>query len=137
MVSVVALVWFSTYQFSQTAANFQRAALYRDETRQFIINGNFKPDLNHRLTANKISSLLLDDKFDCTFKCVNKNTCKSFNLATNADSNGLYLCELLDTDKYRASGNDLQVNTAFHHFSPWVSINTAVLQFELYGLGAF
>ena len=101
-----------------------QTSLYRDKKRIKIGYGNFKPYPNHRVSKANITSLLVDDTLDCTFKCVNEPKCKSFNLATNPDSNGLYLCELLDTDKYKADGNDLQMNAAFHHFSPWVSCNT-------------
>ena len=109
----------------RTVANQSwQAALYREQQRIKIGYGNFKPDLNHRVSKANITSLLVDDSLDCSFKCTSELKCKSFNLAANPDSNGLYLCELLDTDKYRAAANDLQRNDAFHHFSPWVSCYT-------------
>ena len=120
-MALIILVLISTLFLSQTVANqFQQAALYRDKKRH-VLNGNFKVDLNHQLSVTKISSSLVDDSLGCTFKCINEPKCKSFNLAANPDSNGLYVCELLDTDKYRTTANNLQANAAFHHFSPWVS----------------
>ena len=64
------------------------------------------------------------DTFDCVFKCMSETTYYSFNFAAYRDSNGLYLCELLATDKYRASESDLQENGTFHHVSPLVSETT-------------
>ena len=109
----------------RTVANQSwEGALYRDQQRLKIGYGNFKPDLNQRVSRANITFLLVDYTVDCAFKSINEPKCKSFNLAANPDSNGLYLCELLDTDKYKAAANDLQRNDAFHHFSPWVSCYT-------------
>ena len=119
-MTFIVLALFSTSCLCPTLANFQQTALYRDQKRG-VISGNFQPDLNHRLTVTKISSSLVGDSLDCTFKCINEPTCYSFNMAANPDPEDLYLCELLDTDKYLAAENDFQVNPAFHHFSPWVS----------------
>ena len=122
-MALIVLVLISSSFLSQTVATqFQQAALYRDQKRQGVLNGNFKADLNHQLSVTKVSSSLVDDSLDCTFKCVNEPKCKSFNFAANPDSNGLYPCELLETDKYRSAENNFQANAAFHHFSPWVSI---------------
>ena len=107
----------------QTVAKFQQTALFRDQKRHVNV-GNFKADIQHKLIVTKITSSLVADRFDCTFICVSESTCESFNIAANPDSDGLYVCELLDTDKYRATENDLQVNVAFHHFSPLVSCNS-------------
>ena len=41
-------------------------------------------------------------------------------MAAYPDSKGLYLCELLATDKYRET-KKFHANATFHHFSPWVS----------------
>ena len=63
---------------------------------------------------------MVKGQFFCALLCVNEPRCYSFNVAEYPDSNGLYLCELLVTDKYRATGK-LFANATFHHFSPWVS----------------
>lgn len=91
---------------------------------------NFTCDLNHQLAVTKIASFLVEDHFDCMFKCIGKQNCLSFNLAVNPDSEGFYLCDLLATDKYRRSSSDLQPNADFHHYSPWV--NNAVTCFLSY-----
>ncbi|KAL9951900.1 hypothetical protein ACROYT_G044643 [Oculina patagonica] len=54
---------------------------------------------------------MVADQFDCAFLCVGEPKCFSFNVAAYPDSKGLYLCELLATDKYRATAT-------FHHYSP-------------------
>ena len=82
--------------------------------------GNFTIDWNHRLEVEKVTTSLVEDNLDCTFRCIGEPKCYSLNLAVNRDSGGLYLCELLAIDKYRAVANNLQRNSAFHHYSPWV-----------------
>lgn len=83
--------------------------------------GSFKPDLFHHLSTTTIARSYVMDTFDCVFKCMTETTCYSFNFAAYRDLSGLYLCELLANDKYRASEGDLQENGTFHHFSPLVS----------------
>lgn len=96
----------------------QQSALYRD---QQISYGNFKRDWGKRLTAEKIKAFLVNDhELDCPFMCVAEPRCFSFNVATYPNSRGLYLCEVLATDKYRAK-NVLQTNATFQHYSPLVS----------------
>ena len=43
--------------------------------------------------------------------------CVSLNIAVNPDSNGLFLCELLDTDMFHDKGK-LRSNASYHHYSP-------------------
>jgi len=105
---------------SQAIAVWLQSALYRHQGTLFSY-GNFTRDLHCHLAVTKITSVLVEDQFSCTFKCNSELECYSFNLAAYADSDGLYLCELLATDKYRAVVNELQANATFHHFSPWVS----------------
>ena len=105
---------------SQAIAAWLQSALYRHQGTLFSY-GNFTRDLHCHLVVTKITSVLVEGQFGCTFKCNSKPECYSFNLAAYADSDGLYLCELLATDKYRAAINELQANATFHHFSPWVS----------------
>lgn len=106
--------------FNQASANFQQSGLYRDENRQ-ITFGNFKLDHGFKLSATKIASSMVSDIFDCVHICLNGANCKSLNFAVNPYSNGLYQCELLDTDKYRVDTVDIQPDVAFFHYSPWVS----------------
>lgn len=119
-VLVSLFIALSSYQIE---AKFQQAGFYRDEKQQRILNGNFKSDPNRRLVVAKIASHLVEDKFECTFRCFSEALCKSFNLAVSPDSNGLYVCELLKNDKYKAHDSVLQISAMFHHFSPWVSVN--------------
>ena len=78
----------------------ENSALYRDPAGHFSV-GNFKPIPFHYLWAEKITSSMVEDQFDCTFLCVAETKCYSFNMAAYPDSNGLYLCELLAPDEYR------------------------------------
>ena len=97
----------------------QNSALYRNLTGE-ISHGNFKCDPFYYLWEEKLTSSMVKGQFFCAFLCVGEPWCYSFNVAEYPDSNGLYLCELLVTDKYRATGK-LFANATFHHFSPWVS----------------
>ena len=97
----------------------QNSALYRNPTGE-ISHGNFKCDPFYYLWEEKLTSSMVKGQFFCAFLCVGEPRCYSFNVAEYPDSNGLYLCELLVTDKYRATGK-LFANATFHHFSPWVS----------------
>ena len=98
----------------------QNSALYRNPTGHFSL-GNFKCDPFYYLWEEKLTSSMVKGQFFCAFLCVNEPRCYSFNVAEYPDSNGLYLCELLVTDKYRATGK-LFANATFHHFSPWKGI---------------
>ena len=97
----------------------QNSALYRNPTGEISL-GNFKCDPFYYLWEEKLTSSMVKGQFSCAFLCVGEPRCYSFNVAEYPDSNGLYLCELLVTDKYRATGK-LFANATFHHFSPWVS----------------
>ena len=97
----------------------QNSALYRNLTGE-ISHGNFKCDPFYYLWEEKLTSSMVKGQFFCAFLCVGEPWCYSFNVAEYPDSNGLYLCELLVTDKYRATGK-LFANATFHHFSPGVS----------------
>ncbi|XP_022806790.1 contactin-associated protein-like 2 [Stylophora pistillata] len=94
----------------------QNSALYRRPTGHLSF-GNFKHDALYYLWEEKLTSSMVKDHFVCAFHCVDEPKCYSFNVAESPDSNGLYLCELLVTDKYRATGKFFANNT-FHHFSP-------------------
>lgn len=95
-----------------------QSALFRHQNRIFSI-GNFSRDANCQLVVESIVSFLTEGPVDCTFKCIGKTQCLSFNLAAQTDSDGLYRCELLATDKYRARELDFQASDVFHHYSPW------------------
>ena len=94
----------------------QNSALYRNPTGE-ISHGNFKCDPFYYLWEEKLTSSMVKGQFFCTFLCVGEPRCYSFNVAEYPDSNGLYLCELLVTDKYRATGKLFANATFIHSFS--------------------
>ncbi|PFX20738.1 Contactin-associated protein-like 2 [Stylophora pistillata] len=94
----------------------QNRALYRYPTGHMSF-GNFKYDPFYYLWEEKLTSSMVKGQFPCVFLCVSDPKCYSFNMAANPHSSGLYLCELLVTDKYRATGK-FSANATFHHFSP-------------------
>lgn len=121
MFVVVLRLLIGASVLNRVPANFQQSGLYRGQ-KQKIFFGNFKPDKGHKLSTTKISSPLVTDLFDCTLNCITDSRCNSLNFAVNHDFKKLHVCELLETDKYRAAANDLQENGGFLHYSPWVNI---------------
>ncbi|KAL9951864.1 hypothetical protein ACROYT_G044603 [Oculina patagonica] len=104
------------FVISQTMRAMENSALYRNPTGDFSV-GEFTQNPFHYLWVQKITSSKVADQFDCTFLCVGEPKCFSFNVAAYPDSKGLYLCELLATDKYRAT-KKFHANATFHHYSP-------------------
>ena len=96
----------------------QNSALYRYPTGRASF-GKFECDPFYFSWAEKLTSFMVEDKLDCTFLCVGEPKCYSFNIAVYPDSKGLYLCELLATDKHREA-EKAQENATFHHCSPLV-----------------
>lgn len=88
--------------------------------RSLVRYGNFKPDLYKVLPATVIKNLLVQIEIDCVFHCIEEESCYSVNTGTVLTAEKIYFCELLATDKYRAT-EKLQANISYHHFSPWVS----------------
>ena len=105
--------------FPQMAYTMEQSALYRNPTGDFSVS-DIRRYSFHYLWAENIERSMVEDQFDCTFLCVAEPKCYSFNMAAYPDSKGLYLCELLATDKYRETKKFL-ANATFHHYSPWVS----------------
>ncbi|KAL9979560.1 hypothetical protein ACROYT_G017238 [Oculina patagonica] len=107
------------FLFSQLMMMYtmEDSALYRNPTGDFSV-GDFKRNPFHYLWVKKITSSMVADHLDCTFLCVGEPKCYSFNMAAYPDSKGLYLCELLATDKYRAT-KKFHANATFHHYSLW------------------
>jgi len=93
----------------------ESSALYRNPTGDFSV-ADFKPNPFHYLWVKKVTSSMVEDQFDCTFLCAAEPKCYSFNMAAHPDSKGLYLCELLATDKYRET-KKFHANATFHHYS--------------------
>ena len=117
VVSVSKKVWFQT-------------ALFRHQNRVFSV-GNFTRDANCQLAVDSFVSFLTEGPLDCTFECIGEPQCLSFNVAAHPDSDGLYRCDLLTTDKYRAREMDLQESDFFHHYSPWVNIQICLFTFKV------
>ena len=112
-------VFFGHFLVCEPVCALQQASLFRNQ-QSFVNHWNFIPDLFHYLSVTKITSILVKDDSDCPFECIGARKCFSLNVAAYPDSQGLYLCELLDTERYKTR-NKLQANASFHHYSPWVS----------------
>ena len=121
MASLVFLS-FLLIQFVVTINAMQKSALFRNAVGDFSV-GDFDRNPFHFLWGKKLASIMAADRMDCTFFCVGEPKCRSFNMAATKDSKGLYLCELLASDKYRAK-TKFHANATFYHYSPKVRFGT-------------
>ena len=110
----------------------EKSALYRSPT-GYLSFGNFKRNSFHYLWVKNITWSMVVRHSECTLLCVAEPKCYSLNMAAYPDSKGLYLCELLATDKYRAT-KKFHANATFHHYSPWVRPNYMIMIFSLHFL---
>ena len=117
MANCIPLVFLSVLCLSITAKTHVQSSLYRDYKTK---HGKFKSNQNQSLLVTLTKSHFLEDALECSFHCIGDSKCLSYNIAKSPDSNGIYICEVLATDKYRAKDR-LQANSSFHHFSPMVS----------------
>ena len=78
--------------------------------------GNFVADTFHRLQVSVASSTVVSSYRECVLSCVSTPPCSSFNVATSPNSDGRFLCELLNEDKYR-SFHLLISSQKYHHYS--------------------
>ena len=114
----MALPLFVLFHLTAMIFAMEKNALYRKPTGDFSV-GDFKRNPFHYLWVKNITWSMVVDQLDCTFLCVGEPKCSSFNMAAYPDSKGLYLCELLETDKYRET-KKFHANGTFHHYSPLV-----------------
>ena len=115
MVSLVLLLFLSS-QYLVVINSMQNSGLYRNVLEGFSF-GDFEQNPFTYFWVNKLDLSTAEDWIDCTFLCLKHPKCYSFNTAVSPDSKGLYLCELLATDKYSSTPN-LRGNVTFHHYSP-------------------
>ena len=110
---------------TQYGRSTQPGDLLRSGNREFMY-GNFMAVFQKHLSTSVIASFLIKDKFHCPFECIAESECFSYNLAAYPD-NGWYICELLNTDMYRAK-TELKTNVSFHHFSRLVSCSSSTIR---------
>lgn len=78
---------------------------------------------NHQLDVPASAmqqSTFVDNIMSCVETCVNLGWCKSGNLKTTPESNGLHTCEVFSSDEYHI-GNRLMYNQDYRHFRLVVS----------------
>ena len=121
-MALIVLTIMSLFHVAENIGSSQPSALIYRHQNFDVYYGDFKSELNHYLSETIVASSFVVDTFDCVFKCMEETACYSLNVASYPDVDGLYLCELLDTDKYRSTESDLQEDGDFHHFSPLVSL---------------
>ena len=116
---------FLLIQFIVTINAKRESALFRNAVGDFSVC-DFKQNPFHYLWVKKLTSSMAADQMDCTFLCVGEPKCRSFTMAATPDSQGLYQCELLASDKYGAK-TKFHANATFHHYCPKVGFENSVL----------
>ena len=114
------MIWISLIFLRFGNPAFLQSSLPSRQLRNFS-TGIFTLDANRQLAVTKLKSFALDGQVKCGLRCIGEPQCLSYNLAAHPDSEGLFQCDLLATDKYREKAEDLQASDAFHHYSPWVN----------------
>lgn len=74
----------------------------------------------HYLNVPGVGTVMAEDDFACTFKCLSNPLCFSINLASFKGTDGKLWCELLSSDKYNYS-EAFRRNLSSHHYSILVS----------------
>ena len=77
---------------------------------------NFLAHKGYYLNVKTVSTELVQDSFECAFKCLEKDPCLSFNLADLDDNIDNLLCELLPSDHYIHSDKFI-ANHLWYHYS--------------------
>ena len=108
----------SPLQTTAAIAVKQQGALYHHEN-NIVSHGNFEEYAYNTLESTKIASFFVNKQSECPLKCVSDPNCYSCHVAAYPDSKGLYLCDLLATDKYREKAKFIP-DAFFHHFALWV-----------------
>ena len=70
----------------------------------------------HYLNVPGVGTVMTEDDFACTFKCLSNPLCFSINLASSKGTDGKFWCELLSSDKYNNS-EAFRRNMSSHHYS--------------------
>ena len=67
------------------------------------------------LNVTTVGTEVVQDSFECAFKCLQKDPCLSFNLADLDDNIDNLLCELLPSDQYTHSNKFITNHLWYHH----------------------
>ena len=122
-VSEFVIIWGSLIFLRFRNSAYEQNSLLSRQFRNFS-SGIFTRDAHRQLAVTKLKSFVLDGQVNCALRCIGEPQCLSYNLAAYPDADGLYQCDLLATDKYRATAKDFEASAAFHHYSLWVNIKT-------------
>ena len=112
------LVYFhSTVTGEQQSSNVGVVTAADNEEIVFL---NFASYFDSKLKIPSNISKMVATAEECQYRCLNIAKCLSVNVK-RADSNGLYLCELLSATKDSES-DMFEPSQTFHHFSTIVSV---------------
>ena len=106
---------------SDGRSGLKRAVVLQGPTR--VSYGNFAVHKFRRLQVSVGSSSIVTNHGDCRMSCVNTPACSSFNIASSADSDGKFRCDLLEEDMYR-NPDQLISTQEYHHYSIKVHVTS-------------
>ena len=95
------------------------AETFRRDGQHGVNYAHFVKNPSQRLNAAVLASLMVSRPQECTFQCLNHQECYSVNFAA-VSVDGRYACELLNSDKFKSSG-DLVHTESFDHYNIKVS----------------
>ena len=85
-----------------------------------VVFTDFLAHNGYYLNITTVGTELVQNPFECAFKCLEKDPCLSFNLADLDDNIDNLLCELLPSDHYTHSDKFI-TNRLWYHYSIVVS----------------
>ncbi|XP_031567818.1 EGF-like repeat and discoidin I-like domain-containing protein 3 [Actinia tenebrosa] len=119
-------MYFSVFKFTMNtlhlsfilhllhAVAFEEA--FRASNSGVISFGNFFHHKDHKLVAATLKDERVESSDECLVRCVQTHGCLSVNVNTTGDDQGLYVCELLASDKYENQSN-FRPSKGIDHYS--------------------
>lgn len=70
-----------------------------------FLSGNFASHKNQKLFGGKLKDAKVESSDECLIECVQTRDCLSVNFNTTGDEQGLFVCEILATNKFENQSN--------------------------------
>ncbi|XP_015773271.1 PREDICTED: uncharacterized protein LOC107351484 [Acropora digitifera] len=77
----------------------------------------FKTRVGHALVGHNMSSVLVDNQFECQLKCVHTQPCKSFNVHFSSNQANKHVCELNNQTR-EVKSSDFKARKGSNYYGP-------------------
>ena len=114
-----ALLCMITTTHAETTQVIKAKNFWRD-TGTGVSYGNFKKHDHHRLFPSgpaEVFTKLVSKTSECIQACLAESSCWSVNVERRPNRDKKLRCEILSTDKYNSSADDLKDDGEFDHYS--------------------